>query len=264
MDWYVFRLSLNAFPFITIRKPRTTHAHPPLLQSKPPQINASHGPPSSTSIDDMLTEAPVAHDHGPLPPGQYNYPPPLLHPQTHRTHTPHPSRSPSLTQSHATSVEMYPGPGQGAGMHSCQAYVFVPPVTGPPPARKSNTSGMASSLGRGGGLAGGSHYRNNFLFYADSIIQETFLTTKPMCWVLAGIRQRMLRDNGVAASADLLVVIKMENVFRDGIQDLKDVGQFVTSQCSSLGGSFRFQCYFNRSPTYVLRSITGVAGRRSK
>ena len=191
MDRYVFRLSLNAFPFLTIRKPRTTHAHPPLLQSKPPQIDASHGPTSphleaighhrnrsdpspgrgqsphglpsrssSTSIDDMLIVAPVAHDHQPLPPGQSNYPSPPLHPQTHHTDPPHPPQSPSLTQSRATSVGTYPGPGQGAGMHSFQAHIFVPPVTGSPPARKSNTSGMASSLGWGGISAGGSQDSN--------------------------------------------------------------------------------------------------------
>ena len=191
MDRYVFRLPLNAFRSLAIRKPRTTHAHPPLLQSKPPQINASHGPTpphreaighrrnrsdpnpgrgqsphglpsrsSSTSIDDMLIVAPVAHDHQPLPPGQSDYPSPPLHPQTNNIHPPHPPRSPPLTQSHGTSVRTYPGPGQGAGVHSCQAHTFVPPVTVSPPARTSNTSGMASSLGWGGISVGGSHYYN--------------------------------------------------------------------------------------------------------
>ena len=193
MDRYVFHLSSNAFPFLIVRKPNTAHSHPPLLQSRPPQTSPSHGltPPhrettgrhrnrsdpspgrgqsphrpssrsSSTSIDDMLIEASsVAHDGQPLPPGQYNYPPHPPHPQTHHTHPPHPPRSPSPTQSPSTRVGMYPSPGQGGGMHSYQTHIFAPPVTGAPPVRKSNTStGMASSLSRGGSLAGGSRYRN--------------------------------------------------------------------------------------------------------
>ena len=113
---------------------------------------------SSTSIDGMLIEASsAAHDGRYLPFGQYHYPPPPPHLQTHHTHPPHPPRSPSPTQSPATRVEMYPGPGQCAGMHSYQTHIFVPPV------RKSNTStGMASSLSRGGGLAVRSRYRNQF------------------------------------------------------------------------------------------------------
>ena len=71
----------------------------------------------------------------------------------------------------------------------------------------------------------------NFLFYADLIIQETFLTTKPMCWDLVGIRQQILRDNGFADSVGLSVVIRMENASRNGGQDLRDLGRFVTSQC---------------------------------
>ena len=41
----------------------------------------------------------------------------------------------------------------------------------------------------------------------------------------------MLRDNGFAVSVDLSVVIKMANVSRNGGQDQKDLGRFVTSQC---------------------------------
>ena len=103
VDWYVFHLSSNAFPFLIIRKPNTARSHSPLLQLlRRPQTNPSHGttPPhrestechcnrsdaspgrgqsprrpssrsSSTSIDDTLIEAsPVARDRQPLPPGQ--------------------------------------------------------------------------------------------------------------------------------------------------------------------------------------------------
>lgn len=172
-------------------KPNTVHAHPP--PSRQPPNNATHGPAlshreaarrhrnrsdassgrgqsphrpssrsSSTSLDDMLIEATsVPHDGQPPPPGQYNYPGPPQHPQTHHTHPVHPPRSPSPTQSSASRVGMYPTPGQGAGMHSYQTHIFAPPVTGAPPVRKSNTSAnMASSLSRGGSLAGGTRYRN--------------------------------------------------------------------------------------------------------
>ena len=98
VDWYVFNLSSNTFPFLIIRKPNTARSHSPLLQLlRRPQTNPSHGttPPhreatechcnrsdaspgrgqssrrpssrsSSTSIDDTLIEAsPVAHDRQP-------------------------------------------------------------------------------------------------------------------------------------------------------------------------------------------------------
>lgn len=71
----------------------------------------------------------------------------------------------------------------------------------------------------------------NFLSYADLRIQETFPTTKRMCWALAGTLRRTLRDNVFAVSADLSVAIKMANVSRNGGQDQKDLGRFVTSQC---------------------------------
>ena len=70
-----------------------------------------------------------------------------------------------------------------------------------------------------------------FLFYADSIIQETFLTTKPTCWDLAGIRERMLRDNGFVSSVGLSAATRMENAYRNGGRDPRDLGRFVTSQC---------------------------------
>ena len=173
-------------------KPNTVHANPPPPQSRPPQTNAPHGPipphreatgrnrnrsdassgrgqsphrpssrSSSTSLDDMLIEATSVPQDGQPPPPGYNYPAPPPHPQTHHTHPVHPPRSPSPTQSPASRAGMYPGPGQGAGMHSYQTHIFAPPVTGAPPVRKSNTStSMASSLSRGGSLAGGTRYRN--------------------------------------------------------------------------------------------------------
>jgi len=60
---------------------------------------------------------------------------------------------------------MYPSPGQGAGLHSYQTHIFAPPVTGAPPVRKSNTStNVASSLSRGGSLAGNlSHHQTHVL-----------------------------------------------------------------------------------------------------
>ena len=114
-------------------------------------------------------------------------------------------------------------------MHSYQTHIFAPPV------RKSNTTtGMASSLSKGGSSAGGSRYR---LFYADSIIQETFLT------------HALARYKGIKCAE------------KWGLGP-KDLGQFVTSQCSSLCGPFRFQCYsFNRSRTHVLCSMTSVVRR---
>lgn len=39
-----FPLTSNAFPFLIVRKPNAAHSHPPLLQSRPPQANPSHGP----------------------------------------------------------------------------------------------------------------------------------------------------------------------------------------------------------------------------
>ena len=174
-------------------KPNNVHANPPPPQSRPPPTNAPHGPTpphreatgrnrnrsdassgrgqsphrpssrsSSTSLDDMLIEATSAPQDGQPPPtGPYNYPVPPQHPQTHHTHPVHPPRSPSPTQSPASRAGMYPSPGQGVGLHSYQTHIFAPPVTGAPPVRKSNTStNMASSLSRGGSLAGGSRYRN--------------------------------------------------------------------------------------------------------
>jgi len=95
------------------------------------------------------------------PPGRYYYPAPPPHPQTLHTHTVHPPRSPSPTQSSASRVGMYPSPGQGAGIHSDQTHIFAPPITGAPPVRASNTSAsVASSLSRGGGSAGKTRYCN--------------------------------------------------------------------------------------------------------
>ena len=77
----------------------------------------------------------------------------------------------------------------------------------------------------------------NFLSsYADLKIQETFPTTKHMCWVLVGIRRRTLRGNGFAVSVGSSVAIKMVNASKNGDQDRRDLGQFVTSQCSSFLG----------------------------
>jgi len=174
-------------------KPNTVHAHPPLPQSRPPPTNVTHGPTpphrestrrnhnrsdassgrgqsphrplsrsSSTSLDDMLIEATsVPHDGQPPPPEQYNYHALPPHPQTHHTHPVHPPQSLSPSQSSVSRVGMYPDPGHGAGMHSYQTHIFAPPVTGASPVKKSNTStSMASSLSRGGSLAGGTCHRN--------------------------------------------------------------------------------------------------------
>ena len=72
----------------------------------------------------------------------------------------------------------------------------------------------------------------NFLSsYADMTIQETFLTTRPMYWVLVDTPRRMLRGNGSVVSVDSSAAIKMGNASRNGVRDRRALERFVTSQC---------------------------------
>ena len=98
--------------------------------------------------------------------------------------------------------------------------------------------------------------------YTDSIIQGTFLTTKPMCWALVGIHQRTPRDSGFAGSVGSSVVIKTENALRSGGRGRRDLEQFATSQCSFLSCAHHQRSVLSiEMTTDALRVTTDVVRR---